>query len=694
MARTIGLHVRRGSLPLLIGAAILAGSFQGVSAAGAAGVWTPLSPGGSRVQVLAAASGSPTVYAGTAYGGVFRTVDRGASWQAANDGLLGLDVALLAVAPGDTTLYAGSERGLFRSDDGAATWRATGFPDVPTALALAPGAPATLYAADSASVYRSDDGGDSWTVVEVLPYSLPAPAALAVDAGSPLHVYYGTGGSDLGGLILVSRTGGRQWRRGTLPGVTHLLNLAADPTHPGTVYAATDAAVFVSRNGGGTWAPVAGLPRGTYTAVGFAAGAPGTVWAATDKARGRLWKSADGGATWTFTFAGSLLTAVTGDPLRPQRAYVASTPDGGVWHGTFAAGAAPPQLGAIAATATTALAVDAHGAGAIYADALLAPQAALQAGGLPVDLPATTLRVSADAGASWRAAGGLPQQGVVRLLADAAAAGAAYALAGQQGPVIDGFFFAATPLLHTADAGATWPTLATLQGYALDVAQVPSAPLTLYAAGYAIEPDIRPCPYSCSPYVATSTDGGVTWVYNFNLPTFVFPFGYPGPAGWFVRLDPGDARTIYVGEAGSLMKSTDGNQTWSLLDSAASFLDLAIDPQQPSRLYGVLQDGTTTASADGGQTWQSPLGTGLPAGVNRIVAGPVPGSGGQAPPLYAATAQGVFAAYDRGATWAPLGTGLPAAAALTLAVDATTGTVYAGVEGGGGLFALAPQPAS
>jgi photosystem II stability/assembly factor-like uncharacterized protein len=689
MARTIGLHVRRGSLALLVGAAVLAGSFQGVSAAGAPGVWTPLAPGGSRVQVLAAAGGSPTVYAGTAYGGVFRTVDRGASWQAANSGLLGLDVAMLAVAPGGTTLYAGSERGLFRSDDSAATWHATGFPDVPTALALAPGAPATLYAADSGNVYRSDDGGGTWTVVHVLPYGLPT-AALAVDAGSPQHVYYGTGSSDLGGLILVSRTGGKQWRQVTLPSVSNLLNLAADPAHPGTVYAATDDAVYVSRNGGGTWAPVPGLPLGTYTAVGFVAGAPGTVWAATDQARGRLWKSTDGGKTWTFTLAGSSLTAVIGDPLRPQRAYVATTPDG-VLHGTFAAGAAP-QLGTIAATATATLAVDAHGAGPIYANGLLAPQATSQAG-IAVDLPATTLRVSADAGATWRAAGGLPKQGLVRLFADSAAAGGAFAVAGQQGPVIEGFFFAATPLLHSADAGATWQTLSTLSGYALDVAQVPSAPLTLYAAGYAAEPDIRPCPYSCAPYVATSADGGATWTYN-SVPPFVFPFGYPGPAGWFVRIDPSDPQTIYVGETGALMKSTDGNQTWSLLDSAASFLDLAIDPQQPSRLYGVLQDGTTTVSADGGQTWQSPLGTGLPAGVNRIVAGPVPGTGGQAPPLYAATVQGVFASLDRGATWTPLGTGLPAGAALTVTVDATTGTVYAGVEGGGGLFALAPQPAS
>jgi hypothetical protein len=64
------------------------------------------------------------------------------------------------------------------------------------------------------------------------------------------------------------------------------------------IYAATDAGLLVSRNGGGNWAPVRGLPPGTYTAVGFAIGAPDTLWAATDKTVGRLWKSTDDGATW------------------------------------------------------------------------------------------------------------------------------------------------------------------------------------------------------------------------------------------------------------------------------------------------------------------------------------------------------------------------------------------------------------
>ncbi len=701
---------RRMSRPLVWGA-VLAAFLPAAQAAGSAGTWLPLAPGGSRVQALAAAAGSPAVYAGTAYGGVFRTVDRGATWQAANLGLQGFDVAALAVAPGGAPLYAATESGLFRSDDGAATWRATAFPDGATAVALgtagSSGAVATLYAADLTGVYRSDDGGGTWNGVLTFPVPDVLPlAALAIDAGSPQHVYFGLADE---GTIWISRTGGATWRQVSLggAGVSRVVGLTADPAHPGTAYAATDAALFVSRNGGGTWAPVPGLPPGSYTAAGFAADAPGTLWAATDKARGRLWKSTDDGATWTFAYAGDPLTAIAGDPLRPQRAYAAATPEG-VLHGTFAPGAAAPQLGAIAASSVAALAIDAQIAGAIYAYGLLAPPPPSSGVG-PANLPTGSLRLSSDGGATWHPAIGLPPQGLLNVFAAPASTvrsgkGGAYALPMPQFFTVP-YPYGTSQLLYSNDAGATWQTLSTLLGPTWDVAVAPSAPLVLYAAGYENQPDIRPCPYSCAPFVAASSDGGVTWTYNYNLPPINLPFGTAGPPGWLVRIAPNDPQTAYIGEAGTLIKTTDGGQTWTLLagliDQHTGFealLDLAIDPQQPTRLYAVRQDGTASASTDGGQTWQ-PLGTGLPTGaVRRIVTGPAAlaapaGSGAAAaatppPPLYAATAQGVYASFDRGATWAPLGTGLPTPSVLTLAVDPVRGTVYAGVEGAGGLFVL------
>jgi hypothetical protein len=74
----------------------------------------------------------------------------------------------------------------------------------------------------------------------------------------------------------------------------------------------------------------------------------------------------------------------------------------------------------------------------------------------------------------------------------------------------------------------------------------------------------------------------------------------------------------------------------------------------------------------------------------RAAAAGAPGTGAalQPPPLYAATAQGAYASFDRGATWAPLGAGLASPSVLTLAVDPVSGALCAGVEGAGGLFVL------
>jgi photosystem II stability/assembly factor-like uncharacterized protein len=693
---------RRGLQQLACGALLAAFLPAAAHAAGTSGTWVPLAPGGSRVQALASAAGSPTVYAATAQGGVFRTVDRGATWQEANSGLLGFDVQALAIAAGGAPLYAATESGVFRSDDGAASWRATAFPGAATAVALAPGAPSTVYAAAAGSVYRSDDGGGGWT--QVLTYAVddPEPAALAVDAGSPQHVYFATT-ADVP-EILISRSGGAAWRRVPYGIASRMLGLAADPAHPGTVYAATDAGLLVSRNGGGSWAPVPGLPAGTYTAVGFAIGAPGTLWAATDKAVGRLWKSTDGGATWTFVTAEAPLTAIAGDPLRPQRVYAATAPEG-VLHGTFTAGTTP-QLGTIAASAVTALAVDAQGQGPVYAYGQLAPPQPPD-GRPALSPPGGSLRRSTDGGATWSPTFGLPPQGLLNVLADPMTGpnpggGRAYALAAAQGPVVEGYYYSSTPLLHTSDAGATWQTLSMLPNFAFDVAVAPSAPHLLYAAGYSTNPSTREyCPFSCAPYVATSADGGATWTYNPNPLPITLPSIDITATGWFVRIHPTDARTVYISEVGNLIKTTDGGQTWTLLAGVANLLDLAIDPQQPARLYAVLQDGTATASTDGGQTWQTMgAATGLPQGaVRRIVAGPAASGGGgngggsgggasQVPPLYAATAQGAFASFDRGASWALLGSGLANTSVLTVGVDPVAGTVFAGVEGGGGLFVL------
>jgi photosystem II stability/assembly factor-like uncharacterized protein len=106
------------------------------------------------------------VYAG-AGGAVFRSVDSGTTWR--SSALRGDDVSSIAVHA--NVVYAGTYRyegdahgDVFRSDDEGATWRSTGLHQNITVLAIDPLDPHIVYAGTDRGLYRSRDGG-SWAGV-------------------------------------------------------------------------------------------------------------------------------------------------------------------------------------------------------------------------------------------------------------------------------------------------------------------------------------------------------------------------------------------------------------------------------------------------------------------------------------------------------------------------------------------------
>ena len=55
-----------------------------------------------------------------------------------------------------------------------------------------------------------------------------------------------------------------------------------------------------------------------------------------------------------------------------------------------------------------------------------------------------------------------------------------------------------------------------------------------------------------------------------------------------LAIDPRDARTIYLGTQTGVIRSTDGGENWSAVNSALpgiSVSSLAIDPQEPYSVY-------------------------------------------------------------------------------------------------------------
>src|SRR6266498_1220125 len=145
------------------------------------GIWTTRGPfGGSIYCLVADPSHAATLYAGTDRG-VYRSVDAGASWRAANAGLPAFRVQTIAIDPtSPATLYAGTltpdgvaSVGIFKSTDAGTSWTAineglvdplAGFAPLDVeALAINPRNPQTILAGTRfLEIFKSTDGGATW----------------------------------------------------------------------------------------------------------------------------------------------------------------------------------------------------------------------------------------------------------------------------------------------------------------------------------------------------------------------------------------------------------------------------------------------------------------------------------------------------------------------------------------------------
>jgi photosystem II stability/assembly factor-like uncharacterized protein len=123
--------------------------------------------------VYAGGAPAPLLFSG---GGVFKTIDGGTKWFASNDGLCPAAttpfcavISSLAVDPQNAqTVYAGSFRTIYKSNDAGAHWSSVkdGLGDYVVSLAFDPLSSPTVYAGGpGAGLLKTTDGGANWTVV-------------------------------------------------------------------------------------------------------------------------------------------------------------------------------------------------------------------------------------------------------------------------------------------------------------------------------------------------------------------------------------------------------------------------------------------------------------------------------------------------------------------------------------------------
>ncbi|HEX6900815.1 MAG TPA: hypothetical protein VF789_13905 [Thermoanaerobaculia bacterium] len=328
-------------------------------------------------------------------GGVLVSTDDGARWTVRNRGLYELATTAVATDAGGALLAGTKGQGMFRvANPNGPLWSRTNVPAGLSTAGIANAGPGIFFAlTDDGSLWRTTSAGASWAPAPVFgPFQMAAdPAAagtvyalslqrlarttdagaswtdlsrppldcfvgdLAVAPSSPpgARVLYAAGGGPGGppaspcGTFSVlqvvprvfrSSDGGASWvdasagLEGQLAGP-----LAVDPLDANVVYAASGvfnsvgtSGIWKSVNGGATWTRL-GAPSSNRVTDLVASPVPGRVYAAFSPLTG-IFRSDDGGATWRRWDEGIDAVEILDleiDPSDPGRLYAAT--DRGVW---------------------------------------------------------------------------------------------------------------------------------------------------------------------------------------------------------------------------------------------------------------------------------------------------------------------------------------------------------------------------
>ena len=258
-----------------------------------------------RITDLAVVPGEPwTFYAGTASGGLFRTRNNGATWDAIFERYGTTSIGAVALAPSDPgTVWVGTGEptnrqsssagnGVWVSHDAGDTFRHVGLRESEHIgrILVDPTRPRRAFVAalgplwrsgGQRGVFRTEDGGETWenvlaisadTGVVDLEMDPRNPAILYAGAYTRRRAPWGFNGGGPEGGIYRSTDGGDSWERlgGGLPeGPVGRVGLEIVESDPLRVYAlvqhASESGVWLSGDRGATWERISDLnPRPMY----------------------------------------------------------------------------------------------------------------------------------------------------------------------------------------------------------------------------------------------------------------------------------------------------------------------------------------------------------------------------------------------------------------------------------------------
>lgn len=264
--------------------------------------------GGRSAAVAGSYKNRNSFFFGGTGGGVWKTSDGGSNWKNISDKYFGSSIGAIAVAPSDeTVIYVGEGENTMRGN----------------------------VSEGLGGMWRSDDGGKSWKniglkdgrhILRIIIHPKNPDILWVAVMG---HLF---GPNDERGIYKTT-DGGKTWKRTLfINNQTGCSDLVMEPGNANVFYAGMwrlirtpyslesggeGSGLWKSTDGGETWTNIStskGLPKGAWGIVGVAVAPSNTdkIYSIIENKDGGLYMSADGGETWTL---------VSGDNNIRQRAW-------------------------------------------------------------------------------------------------------------------------------------------------------------------------------------------------------------------------------------------------------------------------------------------------------------------------------------------------------------------------------------
>lgn len=280
--------------------------------------------GGRSGAVTGSYKNKNTFYFGSTGGGVWKTTDGGNNWTNVSDKYFGGTMGAVAVAPSDeTVVYAGEGENTMRGN----------------------------VSEGLGGMWRSDDGGKSWKniglkegrhIIRIVIHPKNPDIVWVAVMG---HLF---GPNDERGVYKTT-DGGKTWKKVLfVNNQTGCSDLVMEPGNANVFYAGMwrllrtpyslesggeGSGLWKSTDGGETWTNIStkkGLPKGVWGIVGVAVAASNTdkIYSIIENKDGGIFMSSDGGQTWTQTTSDNNVrqrawyyTKIFVDPKNENRVY-------------------------------------------------------------------------------------------------------------------------------------------------------------------------------------------------------------------------------------------------------------------------------------------------------------------------------------------------------------------------------------